>query len=151
VQFKLVQNNPRKRADHLLTIVPQNDAAAREHAFATAAEFLSALAWQNNAQVTLWEGGRRSWPAAYGLKEAEPSIHTFPRIPFGGSMIGYDLTTIPLIENAAQRIALALFREARASNNDFLSFLFFWQVLETNGGDPVGIINKTLRKQRNRL
>ncbi len=44
-RFKLVQDNPRKWSDHLLTIVPQDDHALEDRAFMTAAEFASALSW----------------------------------------------------------------------------------------------------------
>ncbi len=150
VRFKLVQNNPRKRADHLLTIVP-DDQAARENAFAAASEFLSALAWENGAHVAVWEAGGSGWPDNCPLQKAEPNIFVFPRIPFRGNVAGYTLTRIPHVQNEAQRIALALFREARASNNDYLSFLFFWQVLEVDGRSPEGFVDKAFRKHRARL
>lgn len=44
-----------------------------------------------------------------------------------------------------------LFREASSSNNDYLSFLFFWQILEIGKGDPIGWINKAWRKNRNKI
>lgn len=47
--------------------------------------------------------------------------------------IGGDLVAIPHVETEQQRIALALFREAKASNNNYLSLLCFWQVLEVDG------------------
>lgn len=146
VSFKLIQNNPRKWADHLLTIVP--DEAAREQAFSAAAEFLSALAWENHSRVALWDAGYRSWPEPHSLRDARPCILTFPKISFGGTITGYGISRLPHIVTEDQRIALALFREARASNNDYLSFLFHWQVLEVCGGDTVGFINKTLRRNR---
>lgn len=151
MQFKLVQNNPRKWADHLLTIISQNDRLAHERVFSTAAEFLSALGWENGARIAVWEAGGCGWPDEYSLREAEPNIFTFPRIPFGGNVVGYDLTRLPHIETDTQRVALGLFREANASNNDYLSFLFFWQVLETGKGDPVGFINKAYRKHGSHL
>ncbi len=151
VQFKLVQNNPRKWADHLLTIVAHNDRNAQEQAFATASEFLSALAWENRAAIAVSPGGGCGWCDDLPLLKAEPNIFVFPGIPFRGNVVGYDLTQIPHIQSEAQRIALALFREARASNNDYLSFLFFWQVLEINRGSPEDFVNKALRKHRNRL
>jgi Methylamine utilization protein MauJ len=46
-----------------------------------------------------------------------------------------------------QRKALSLFREANASNNDYLAFLFFWQVLEIDGTHPHNFINKTFSKR----
>jgi hypothetical protein len=44
-------------------------------------------------------------------------------------------------------VALGLFREANASNNDYLSFLFFWQVLEVGGGEPVTWVNEVYQKR----
>lgn len=151
VRFKLVQSNSRKWANHLLTIIPNNDQAAHEHAFSVAAEFLSALGWENGARVAVWDAGGHGCPENYSLKDAEPTIFTFPRIAFGGNLVGDDLFRIPHIKTDAQRIALGLFREANASNNDYLSFLFFWQVLETGAGDPVGFINKAFRNHRSQL
>jgi hypothetical protein len=58
---------------------------------------------------------------------------------------------IPHIRTEDQRIALALFREANASNNDFLAFLFFWQVLDVGGGTPEKIVNQTFLKRREEL
>lgn len=146
VQFKLVQSNPRKWADHLLTIIQNYEEPARDRSFAAAAEFLSALGWENGARIAIWEAGGQGYPKDYSLKDAKPNIFTFPRIAFSGNAVGYDIFRIPHIETAAQRIALGLFREANASNNDYLSFLFFWQVLETGAGDPAGFINKAYRK-----
>ncbi len=147
VSFKLVQNDPRKWADHLLTIVP--DEATREQAFSAAAEFLSALAWENHARVSLWDAGYRSWHEPHSLRDARPCIHDFPKIGFGGTITGYDISRLPYIETDEQRIALAMFRDARASNNDYLSFLFHWQVFEVRcGGDAVGFIDKTVRRHR---
>jgi hypothetical protein len=151
VRFKLVQDNPRKWADHLLTIVPQDDRIAREHAFSVASEFLSALAWENGAGVAVWEAGGSGWPDNLPLRRAQPNIFVFPRIPFRGNAVGHTPSQIPQIQNEAQRIALALFREARASNNDYLSFLFFWQVLEVDGRSPEDFVNKAFRKHRDRL
>ncbi|MDP2652216.1 MAG: hypothetical protein Q8O94_03700 [bacterium] len=59
VRFKLVQRNPRKWSDALLTIVPEMNGAANELAFARAAEFLSALGWQNHSMVAFWQSDAR--------------------------------------------------------------------------------------------
>lgn len=75
----------------------------------------------------------------------------FPRIPFTGRTVGYDIYRIPKIETDAQRVALTLYREALSSNNNFLSFLFFWQILETGKTEAIGWVNKTYRKKRERL
>jgi len=51
-----------------------------------------------------------------------------------GHSVGYDINRIPEIETEEQRDALVLFREASSSNNDYLAFLFFWQVIEIGKG-----------------
>lgn len=57
VRFKLVQNNPRKFANHLLTIIGDHDEPARSKAFRAAAGFLSAWAFDAHAAVMLWDSG----------------------------------------------------------------------------------------------
>lgn len=150
-RFKLIQQDPRKWADHLLTIVPDRDQSTRERVFSVASEFLSALSWENRARIAIWEGGGQGWPDDHALSKAVPVIFTFPRIPFGGHAVGYDIARIPRIETEAQKVALTLFREAGASNNDYLSFLFYWQVLETNGANPESVIERTYRRNRDEL
>ena len=44
-----------------------------------------------------------------------------------------------------------MLREARSTNNDYLAFLFFWQIFEVGRGNPIGWINKTLKKKPNQL
>jgi hypothetical protein len=127
-----------------------HDEASKENAFSTAAEFLSALAWENKAAVALWNSGGASYGIG-SLKSCKPVVYTFPRIAYQGLVRGYDLVTIPYIQNEYQRIALALFREANASNNEYLSFLFFWQVLEVDGTEPIGFINRIYRKESSKL
>jgi hypothetical protein len=134
VRFKLVQNNPRKYSNHLLTIVRDHDTATRSAAFRAAAGFLSAWAFGEHAAVMLWDSGGSGRTPNRPLRSAKPNIFGPPKLGSRGLvMIGGELCTIPHVENEQQRIALALFREAKASNNDYLSLLFFWQVLEVAG------------------
>jgi hypothetical protein len=151
VRFKLAQDDPREWSDHLLTIIPQNDQVRESVVFATASEFASCLNWQNGACVGVHYAGGRGYPDDASLSEAIPSIRTFPRIANRGLVYGFDLTQLPLVRTQAQRVALALFREANSSNNEYLSFLFYWQTLEVDGGDPVGFVNKTLSRQSSHL
>src|SRR4030043_83541 len=147
IRFKLIQDIQRKWADHLITILPEGNEVEREKVFSVASEFISALGWQNRAIVAVWESGGCGWRKELPLSRAMPSFRTFPRIPFGGSIIGCDIDIIPKIENEEQRVALTLYREARASNNDYLSFLFFWQVLETGGTNAEKYVNNIWKKQ----
>jgi hypothetical protein len=147
VRFKLVQDEPRKWADHLMTIVPSVDGPESDRAFTAGSEFVSALGWELRSSVAVWESGGRGWPDPLPLSQVKPSIFTFPRVPFRGNVIGYDLRRLPNVRTNEQRIALALFREATASNSIYLSFLFYWQILEVGGGNPIRFVNRTLRRQ----
>ncbi|MEX0881209.1 MAG: methylamine utilization protein MauJ [Thermoanaerobaculia bacterium] len=129
-RFKLVQHNPRKYSNHLLTIVPSIDRAGRGPSFKAAAGFLSAWAFDERAAVLVWDSGGAGRAGDNPLRSAKPTMFGPPRLAWHGITIGGELYSIPHVENEQQRIALALFREAKASNNDYLSLLFFWQVLE---------------------
>lgn len=100
-----------------------DDYATRSQVFSKAAEFVSALSWEIGASAAVWEVGGLGWPDDLPLSAARPSIRTFPRIPHEGNLTGYDLVKIPWVKTEEQRIALGLFREARASNNPYLAFL----------------------------
>jgi len=149
--FKLVQDNPRRHADHLLSVLPTDDDASRQRVFAIASEFLSALSWETGGRVAVWPAGGRGWRDDAQLADAEPCMYTFPRIPFGGNTIGYDLWRVPHISTNEQRRALALLREARAANSVYLAFLFYWQVMEVSGGHADAIINRAWRRHRNQV
>ncbi len=145
VRFKLIQNNPRRWSDALLTILPDhNDVEAQAKVYCLASEFLSALSWQNHARVKLQNLGGRGCKVP-DLRKALCSHFTFPQIPFGGMITGHEITRIPHIETQEQRDALILLREAHSTNNDYLAFLFFWQVLGIGKTQPIGWVNKTLK------
>jgi hypothetical protein len=96
----------------------------------------------------VWECGGRGWSNELPLSRAKPVISTFPRIPYGGDVRGFDIASIPNVETDEQRIALTLFREAAASNNSYISFLFYWQVLETGRGTrPEHFVTNTYKKR----
>ena len=78
-------------------------------------------------------------------------MFSFPEVPFSGYSVGYDICRIPKIETEEQKNALILFREASSSNNAYLSFLFFWQILEIGRNDPIGWVNKTFRRNRKKI
>lgn len=151
VKFKLVQNNPRKWADSLLTILPNDSRNTLEVAFKVASEFLSALSWELKSRIMVGGVGGGGWKAQFPLSKANPSSFTFPRIPFDGLITGYNLYSIPNIETKYQRTALTLYREATASNNNYLSFIFYWQVLETSNTNAIEYVDKIYRKKRSEL
>ncbi len=149
VRFKLVQDKTRKWADHLLTVVPMGDTAAQDRAFAAACEFVSALGWELHARVAVWESGGGGWPDDLPLSKAKPNIFVFPHVPFAGNLVNCHLRRLPHVKTNEQRVALALFREATSSNSVYLSFLFYWQILEVGGDDhdPASFVDETLREQ----
>lgn len=150
IRYKLIQNNIRKWADALITIVT-DDKREKERAYTTASEFLSALSWENNSRVKVWHMGGPSVPDNYQLRKAKNRCFNFHRTPFSGYIMGYDICLIPKIETTEQKNALILFRDALSSNHDYLSFLLFWQILEVGGNKPIGWIDKAYRKHKNKI
>ncbi len=142
VRFKLIQNNPRKWADILMTIVPNTHDSSNEQIRNTAGEFLSALSWQNLSRVAVQFLGFDGIALNFHLRSAKCRWFVFPQTPFDGKITGYGIDQIPAVETEEQRIALTLFREAFSSNKVLLSFLFYWQILEIGGNEPIGWINK---------
>jgi hypothetical protein len=151
IRFKLVHERSPRFCDHLLTLVPNADRSAEDRAFSITSEFASALAWQNAAMVAVHYGGGGGRADDTRLEDAEPFIRIPHRIPSAGFTRNYEPEQIPKIQTNEQRIALALLREARASNNLYLSFLMYWQVLEVGNYNAVDFINKALMKSRQRL
>jgi len=152
VRYKLIQNNFRKWCDVLVTIVEDhNDQNSINNAYILASEFLSSLSWQNNSKISLHYSGGIGLPDKVPLKKVKSKIHNYrPQISFSDYSKGYyDICEIPKIETENQKIALTLFREALHSNNEYLTFLFFWQALETGGNDPIGWVNKVYRREKN--
>lgn len=131
--YKLVQNRSARYADTLMTHTEPTDEAVLE-AYGDAAELLSALAWETDANIAFEIGRQWMFPARATLKDAKPNIHSFRTVMRSGR-IGDGITHLPHIETEDQRKALALYREAGASNNEYLKFLFYWQVLSVRGSD----------------
>lgn len=147
VRFKLIQNNCRKWCDVLLTTLPSmSDRAAQDNAYATASEFLCAVSWQNNSRVIMHNLGGSGYPDNRGLRPAKCTFFSFPKIAFPGWTVGYNISVLPHIQTDDQRTALLLFRDALSSNHSYLSFLFFWQILEIACKDPIGWVNKTIKR-----
>ena len=152
IRYKLIQNPSRKWCDVLLTIIPERASQGQMSlAYATASEFLSALSWANHSLVKVYPIGGAGVRESFPLRRARCCNRSFPRIPFCGYIIGADISCIAQIDSDEQREALALFREAASSNNDYLSFLFFWQVLEVGSGDPAALVNKIWQRHRARI
>jgi len=151
IRFKLFQNNPRKWSDCLLTILPDSSDKYREATYTIASEFLSALSWKLKSRIHLGGCGGCGWKSNSPLSKGKPSSYTFPRIPFEGNKVGCKLNNIPKVETDYQRAALSLYREANASNNYYLSFLFYWQVLETRNTKAIDYVNNVYRKKRREL
>ena len=99
VRFKLIQNNPRKWSDVLLTIVSIDDKKEKQKAYSTAGEFLSALSWKNSSSVAFMIAGGLGIPDNYTLQQSKCSSFVFPQIPFEGNVTGHNLSIIPDIEN----------------------------------------------------
>lgn len=149
IRFKLIQNDGKIYRDVLLTLIDNiNNQAAQEQAYGAAGEFISALSWQNGSRMKLGFTGGPGARSRFTLKQARCSSFDFMRIPFGGSTLGLDISTIPMIETNPQRIALTLCREAKSSNNHFLSFLFYWQVMETGATNARNWVNRIYRRRQ---
>lgn len=131
IRFKLVQQNEWRWADLLLTIVPTASESDRQNAFQAAQEFVNLLSWQLHAPMQLVYSGFRSCLPETRIAEVNPSILTYPRVLFNGNFVNNSPSFVPALDTEHQKLALGLFREALASNNDYFSFLFFWHVLES--------------------
>jgi len=133
--FKLIQNSPRKHADVLLTLIPTARGEEEQIAYSLASEFLSALSWENNSQIAMRHGGGYGARDGVSLRSARCGIYDIPKLPsYYSSMKGYTIDRIPKVETEEQRTALTLFRDGYSSNHTYLSFLLYWQVLDTAGG-----------------
>lgn len=132
VRFKFIENDPRKWSDVLVTITADKD--EEESAYAAAGEWASALSWELQLPVSVRPLGSRGVGASFRLRQAQCNVHSWPVLPFHGYLTGYDLSRVALISGEQQRFSLAIFREARCSNNVLLSILLYWQVLEI--GNP---------------
>lgn len=152
IRYKLIQNNNRMYCDVLLTVIPdEKNIELINNAYLIASEFISALCWQLNSFAKVKYLGGCGRPENFVLRRAKCSMFGFHEIAFCGEIVNCEISRIPEIENDEQREALILFREANSVNNDYLSFLFFWQILDINRGDPISWINKVYRKNRNKL
>ena len=88
IRFKLIQNNPRKWSDVLLTLVPQNDKVLQEQAFVAAGEFLSALSWQNSSPIFVRNLGGFGVRDSSLLRESRCRIFSPPSAGFHDELRG---------------------------------------------------------------
>lgn len=148
IRYKLIQSNSKKWINVLITIIPGfNNTKAINEAYITAAEFLSAFCYEFNARVSVSYLGGQGVPDNFKLKSAKCRVFSVRKIPFTGEILGHTLFRVPKIENEDQRIALALYRDAMGSNSNYLSFLFYWQILQINNKNPESWINKSFYKK----
>lgn len=150
LKFKFVQTAARW-SDLLLTIVADRDSKARAHAYATGAEWASALSWELRLPIAVRPAGISGLGLGIPLRRLRGNTFIFPSLPFKGDMRGWDFNRVGYITDEHQRTALALLREGSAANSDLLSILLYWQVLEIRATDPVGWVNKAIRKYPSKL
>lgn len=153
-RFKLIQSRAKKWSDALLSIVDNDwDEKAKHHVYKMAAEFLSALSWENNARVMIGYYGGGGIRSGFTLRKAKVPCRSFEATSFRSCSIGCHIQRIPHIETQDQNNALSLFREAKSINNFYLAFIYFWQVIEIGRGTggAIGWINKAWRKKRRKI
>jgi hypothetical protein len=151
VRFKLVQNNPHRWSDVLLTIVDSPRSPSVEMTYAVAGEFASALSWEYRAGIGIHYIGGPGIREGFGLRQAgRGNVRVFPTVPFRGMVVGHDLSRIARITTDQQRTGLTLFREARSANKLLLSLLLNWQILEIKT-EPAGWVEKTVRRKLGEL
>lgn len=148
VRFKFIQSaNARQWSDHLLSVITgKYNSDEGKRVYAVAGEWASALAWETRMKVDVRLSGALGWPAHLRLRNARGNVFVWPRLPFHGNVLGYDFTRIARVDDAQQRTALALYREARNSNSVLLSILLYWQVMEVGLYQADQWITKAVRK-----
>jgi hypothetical protein len=146
VRFKLIQNNPRKWSDVLITIVDSAHSPAAQRAYSAAGEFASALSWELGVGTAIRGVGGPGIREGFPLRRARCVMRVFPEIPFQGMVVGFDIARIARITSQEQRIGLTLFREAKGANKVLLSLLLYWQVMEIRHGHAEGWIDRTVRR-----
>ena len=159
-KFKFIQNKRKKWSNVLITIIKgkmQNNSVEENRTYSIASEYLSALAWEHNSIMKVRYSDNYGIGIPEDIRLSNKKVRrVFFRLPKSLYYHGYsydsDFQRIPKIENEEQRNALILYREARSTNNDYLSFLFFWQILEIGyKGGPTNWINKTWRNNQSKI
>jgi hypothetical protein len=147
VRFKLIQNNPRKWSDVLITIVDSARSATAAHAFSVAGEFASALSWELGVGTAVRAIGGPGIRDDFKLRQARCVVRVFPEITYSGNIRGFDIQRIARITNQEHRIGLTLYREAKSANKVILSLLLFWQIMEIRHG-AIGWVDNIATKQQ---
>lgn len=129
-RFKLIQNDPRKWCDVLLTILPSFGDADEQGAYTAAGEWAAALNWELDFSMAVRPIGGFGVDDGFRLRNARCQVFTFPEVPFKGQHSGYHLNRIALVATDEQRTAVTLYREAQSANKEVLSLLFNWQVMD---------------------
>ena len=125
-----------------MTIVPNLTPQAKQIAFEAGQELVNLLSWELRSPIQLSEAGSRSFNKDIRLSKIRPSIRVFKDILFSGHCVNNSPSIIPNITSENQKLALGLFREARASNNDYHAFLFFWHVIESGCENGEKVIDR---------
>ncbi len=155
IKFKFIQDKRKKWSNVLITIIKgQNNPIEENRVYSIASEYLSALAWENNLVMKAWPS--RTYGAGiyedFKISKARRVFFELPKFPFYRYTYVCGFGSITKIENEMQKDALILYREAQSTNNDYLSFLFFWQILEIGyKGGPPNWINKIWRNNQGEL
>ena len=159
-KFKFIQNKKNKWSNILITIIKgqmQNNSVEENRTYDIASEYLSALAWEHNSIMKVWRSDNYGMGIPEDIRLSNKKVRrvffrSVKSLYYHGYGYDSDFQRIPKIENEEQRNALILYREARSTNNDYLSFLFFWQVLEIGyKGGPANWINKTWRNNQSKI
>ena len=151
VRFKLIQNDPSKWSDVLLTIRNTFSDEDALPAVRAAGAFASAFSWQHDVGTSVRHIGGVGVPNSARLKTARCRSFVFPELLVRKRASGVTLERIAHIENEMQRRALAMYREAQSSNKSFLAILLNWQILDVAGTDARKWTNTVFSKRRDAL
>lgn len=138
-EFKLVPNL--KYSDALLVSL-KND--SEEKMFEKASEFFSLVAFKYDAKIMIHPGGKLQ--TAVPLCDVHVFSHQKREIVTQEFMEA--LYLVPYVDKPEQSEIVRIYRQATASNNVYLKFLFYWHTLVypmSNDGAAVKWVNKILK------
>lgn len=140
--YKLIPNKDSKWTDSLLVC---RDKRSESELFGKASEFLSLVAFRYDAETTIYPG---SFFDSKSLEDAHGWPNFKKELPFQESMKAIYL--IPYIERNDQSEIVRIYRQANASNNIYLKFLFYWHTLVyPSSSDNAGVkwVNKICKEK----